>query len=63
MQNLVTGITLGAIYALISIGMTMVYGLLKIIHIAHASIYVLGAYLGLLVFMATGNLWLSFPRP
>jgi branched-chain amino acid transport system permease protein len=60
-QNLVTGITLGAIYALISIGMTMVYGLLKIIHVAHASIYVLGAYLGLLIFKITGNLWLSFP--
>ena len=58
-ENLVTGITLGSIYALISIGMTMVYGLLKILHVAHAGIYVFGAYAGLIVHRLTGNIWLS----
>ena len=60
-ENLVTGTTLGSIYALISIGMTMVYGLLKILHVAHASVYVLGAFLGLVCYRLTGSVWLSFP--
>lgn len=58
-ENLITGITLGSIYALISIGMTMVYGLLKILHVAHASVYVFGAYMGLILHNLTGNIWIS----
>ncbi|MEW6266712.1 MAG: branched-chain amino acid ABC transporter permease [Thermodesulfobacteriota bacterium] len=61
LENLVTGLTLGSLYALISIGMTMVYGLLKILHVAHAGVYVLGAYLGLLTYQYTGSFWLAFP--
>jgi branched-chain amino acid transport system permease protein len=41
--------------------MTMVYGLLKILHVAHAAIYVLGAFLGFVVYAQTGNIWLAFP--
>jgi branched-chain amino acid transport system permease protein len=61
LENLVTGLSLGSLYALVSIGMTMVYGLLKILHVAHASIYVLGAYLGYITYIWTGNIWVSFP--
>jgi branched-chain amino acid transport system permease protein len=61
LENLVTSASLGSIYALISIGMTMVYGLLKILHVAHAGVYVLGAFLGLIVYQATGSILLAFP--
>ena len=60
-ENLVTAATLGSIYALISIGMTMVYGLLKILHVAHAGVYVLGAFLGLIAYRLTGSILFSFP--
>ena len=60
-ENLVTAATLGSIYALISIGMTMVYGLLKILHVAHAGVYVFGALLGLLAYRLTGSFLLAFP--
>ena len=59
-ENIVTAATLGSIYALISIGMTMVYGLLKILHVAHAGVYVFGALAGLFVFQATHSYVLAF---
>ncbi|MEI8323846.1 MAG: branched-chain amino acid ABC transporter permease [Betaproteobacteria bacterium] len=46
----------GSIYALIAIGLTLVYGLLRILHVAHASLFTLGAYVGVLAYNATGNL-------
>lgn len=61
LQNLVTAAALGSIYALISIGMTMVYGLLKILHVAHAGVYVFGALLGLLAYRLTGSIFFAFP--
>lgn len=53
------GIVMGAIYALSTLGLTMVYGLLRILHIAHAGVYTAGAYVGLWTYMASGNLWLA----
>ncbi len=58
-QQLVNGITIGSIYALIALGLTMVYGVLRVLHIAHAGIYAFGAYAGLLSFRITGSFWLS----
>ncbi len=49
----------GSIYALIALGLTLVYGLLRILHVAHASLFTLGAYIGVLTFNATGNLLLT----
>jgi branched-chain amino acid transport system permease protein len=46
-QQLVNGLTLGAIYALIAIGYTMVYGIIGMINFAHGEIYMIGAYVGL----------------
>lgn len=46
-QQLVNGLTLGAIYALIALGYTMVYGVLRLINFAHGDVYMLGAYAGL----------------
>ncbi len=50
---------MGSVYALISLGLTMVYGILRILHVAHAGIYALGAYVGLLSFRIVGDFWLS----
>ncbi|HHY81923.1 MAG TPA: branched-chain amino acid ABC transporter permease [Clostridiales bacterium] len=45
-QQVVNGISLGSIYALIALGYTMVYGIIKLINFAHGDIYMLGAYIG-----------------
>ncbi len=46
-QQLVNGIVLGSIYALIALGYTMVYGILMFINFAHGDIYMVGAFVGL----------------
>jgi branched-chain amino acid transport system permease protein len=48
-EQLVNGLFLGAIYALIALGYTMVYGVLRLINFAHGEVYMLGAYTSLLV--------------
>ncbi len=48
-QQLINGLNLGSIYALIAIGLTMVYGLLRLINFAHGDLMMLGAYLGLFI--------------
>jgi branched-subunit amino acid ABC-type transport system permease component len=49
LQQLVNGVSLGSIYALIALGYTMVYGVLRFINFAHGDIYMLGAYSGYLL--------------
>lgn len=46
LQQIVNGISLGSIYALIALGYTMVYGIINLINFAHGDIYMLGAYVG-----------------
>src|SRR5881394_4606008 len=46
LQQLINGISLGAIYALIALGYTMVYGVLRLINFAHGDVYMVGAYVG-----------------
>jgi branched-chain amino acid transport system permease protein len=46
LQQLVNGISLGSIYALIALGYTMVYGIINLINFAHGDIYMIGAYVG-----------------
>ncbi len=53
-QFLVIGITNGSIYALIALGYTMVYGIVKLINFAHADILMLGAYFGFFILMDFG---------
>jgi branched-chain amino acid transport system permease protein len=57
LQQIVNGVSLGSIYALIALGYTMVYGILKLINFAHGDIYMLGAYAG---FFAASVLRFSF---
>jgi len=46
LQQIINGLTVGAIYALIALGYTMVYGILRLINFAHGDIYMLGAFVG-----------------
>ncbi len=54
MQQLVNGLSLGSIYALIALGYTMVYGIVKLINFAHGDVMMVGAYAGYFVLMALG---------
>jgi branched-chain amino acid transport system permease protein len=56
LQQFINGIITGSLYALIAIGLTMVYGILRILHIAHAAVFVSGAYLGLIAYTYTQSL-------
>jgi branched-chain amino acid transport system permease protein len=58
-QQLINGLALGAVYALIALGYTMVYGILQLINFAHGEIYMLGAYLGIIVLGALTYLGLT----
>ena len=46
LQQLINGVSLGSIYALIALGYTMVYGIINLINFAHGDIYMVGAYVG-----------------
>ncbi len=46
LQQLVNGVTWGSVYALIALGYTMVYGILRLINFAHGDVYMLGAFFG-----------------
>jgi branched-chain amino acid transport system permease protein len=48
LQQLINGLTLGCVYALIALGYTMVYGILELINFAHGEVYMIGAYLGVI---------------
>ncbi|MFR4249636.1 MAG: branched-chain amino acid ABC transporter permease [Leuconostoc lactis] len=46
LQQLLNGVILGSVYALLALGYTMVYGIIKLINFAHGDVYMLGAYFG-----------------
>ena len=46
LQQLINGISLGSIYALIALGYTMVYGIIKLINFAHGEVFMIGAFIG-----------------
>ena len=49
-QQIVNGLTIGMIYALIALGYTIVYGIIQLINFAHGEVFMVGAYLSLLAF-------------
>ena len=51
LQQLINGVTLGAIYGLIAIGYTMVYGIIGMINFAHGDIFMIGAFIALITFL------------
>jgi branched-chain amino acid transport system permease protein len=54
-QELVNGLTLGSVYALIAIGYSMVYGILKLLNFAHGEVYMIGAFVGYGVLVVCGG--------
>jgi len=58
-EQLLNGLATGSIYALITLGLALVYGIMRILHVAHAAVYTIGAYVGLLFFDLTGSLFLA----
>jgi branched-chain amino acid transport system permease protein len=54
LQQLINGITLGAIYGLVAIGYTMVYGIIGMINFAHGEIYMIGAFIALISLLIIG---------
>jgi branched-chain amino acid transport system permease protein len=59
LELFLSGLTKGSIYALISLGYTMVYGIIELINFAHGEIYMIGAFTGLIVAGVLGAL--GFP--
>ena len=57
--QLVTGIALGALYALLAIGLSLIFGMLTVVNFAHGAFYMVGAFLGVYFIARTGNFWLS----
>jgi branched-chain amino acid transport system permease protein len=63
-QELVNGLTTGALYALVALGFSMVYGVLKLLNFAHGDLYMVGAYIGFFVIQWFGGpSALSIPVP
>jgi branched-chain amino acid transport system permease protein len=63
-QELVNGVTTGALYSLIALGFSMVYGVLKLLNFAHGDLYMVGAYIGFFVIQWFGGAQhLSIPVP
>ena len=68
LQHTINGLSLGAMYALIALGYTLVFGVLKFINFAHGEVFMLGAYFGFYVgnFLGAGNggkqgIWIFLP--
>ncbi|HSE77715.1 MAG TPA: branched-chain amino acid ABC transporter permease LivH [Alphaproteobacteria bacterium] len=60
LQQLINGLTLGAIYGLIAIGYTMVYGIIGMINFAHGEIYMIGAFIAVISFTLLGLLGVTW---
>jgi branched-chain amino acid transport system permease protein len=59
-EQILNGLAMGSIYAIITLGLALVYGVMRILHVAHASVYTVGAYAGVFIFQSTGSLALAF---
>src|SRR6202008_4517008 len=59
LQQLINGLSLGAMYALIALGYTMVYGVLRFINFAHSDVFMVGAFIGYYMgkLVPEGTLW------
>ena len=55
LTQLINGLSLGSIYALIALGYTMVYGIVKLINFAHGDVMMIGAYTGYFILRAAGT--------
>jgi branched-chain amino acid transport system permease protein len=61
LQQLINGLTIGGVYALIALGYTMVYGIIELINFAHGEIFMIGAYIAIIAIGALSGM-LSLPQ-
>jgi branched-chain amino acid transport system permease protein len=59
MLQLMTGIALGAVYALLALGLSLIFGMLTVVNFAHGAFFMVGAFLGVYFLGLTGNFWFS----
>ena len=59
MLQLVTGVALGAVYALLAVGLSLIFGMLTVVNFAHGAFFMVGAFLGVYFLGLTGSFWLS----
>lgn len=57
--QLMTGIALGAVYALLAVGLSLIFGMLNVVNFAHGAFFMLGAFLGVYSLGLTGSFWFS----
>src|SRR3974377_2551906 len=55
----VNGIVTGMILALVASGLTLIFGIMDVVNFAHGELFMLGAYVGVLVLTATGSFWIA----
>src|ERR1700680_2805089 len=55
----INGFVTGMILALIASGLTLIFGIMDVVNFAHGELFMLGAYVGVIVIAATGNFWLG----
>src|SRR3954464_15259133 len=53
------GIVAGMILALVASGLTLIFGIMDVVNFAHGELFMLGAYVGVVIIAATGNFWLA----
>src|SRR5216110_2005305 len=59
LEQCLNGIQLGMLLFLLAAGLTLIFGILDVVNLAHGSLYMLGAYAGLTVIAVTGNFWVA----
>ena len=55
----VNGIVTGMILALVASGLTLIFGIMDVVNFAHGELFMLGAYIGVVIVAATGSFWLA----
>src|SRR6202521_4150327 len=55
----VNGIVAGMILALVASGLTLIFGIMDVVNFAHGELFMLGAYVGVIILAATGNFWIA----
>src|SRR5258706_9769590 len=56
-MQIVTGVALGAVYVLVALGLSLIFGMLTVVNFAHGAFFMVGAYMGVWLFAQTGNFW------
>jgi len=58
-QSLASGLLMGLLYGLIAVGLALIFGLMDVVNFAHGELFMLGAYIGVVVMATSGSFWLA----